>query len=76
MFMLLTWQTERRQAFAANGGAAILGSLLTAKPMKAFKIEAIRPTRPNAKRVRIIYGPYKLKGANVRSYHCYFTVKR
>jgi hypothetical protein len=34
---------------------------------KAFKIEKIAPQTnvPGAKRIKIIYGPYKLKAANV-----------
>jgi hypothetical protein len=32
----------------------------------AFKVEEIKPTRmPEAKRVRLTYGPYKIKAANV-----------
>jgi hypothetical protein len=33
--------------------------------MKAFKIEEIKAQTPGAKRVRIVYGPYKLKAAGV-----------
>ena len=34
---------------------------------KAFKIEDIKATFPGAKRVKLIYWPYKLKAANVCS---------
>jgi hypothetical protein len=36
-------------------------------PKKAFKIEHMKPLTdvPGAKRIKIIYGPYKLKAANV-----------
>jgi hypothetical protein len=32
---------------------------------KAYKIEEIKAINPGAKRLKIIYGPYKLKAANV-----------
>lgn len=37
---------------------------------KAYKIEQIKPKSPvpEAKRLRIIYGPYRLRAANVRIY--------
>jgi hypothetical protein len=35
-------------------------------PIKAYKIEEIKPRfRPDAKRIRLTYGPYKLKGLKV-----------
>jgi len=32
---------------------------------KAFRIEEMKPKDPTAKRMKIIYGPYTLKAANV-----------
>jgi hypothetical protein len=44
-----------------------LSSLLPSQ--KAYKIEQLKPTfsRDGVKRIRVSWGPYKLKGANVRS---------
>jgi hypothetical protein len=59
--------TEPRQAGGLAGIAGSITSLTTPK-VKAFKIEEIKAqtTVPGAKRVRIVYGPYKLKAAGVR----------
>ena len=52
-----------------KGGAARkeFGALMgKAEPTKASKVEFIEPKiRPDAKRIRLTYGPYKLRAANV-----------
>jgi hypothetical protein len=55
--------TEPRQA----AGLPKAAKGLTLPKLKAFKIEEIKAktTVPGAKRVRIVYGPYKLKAAGV-----------
>jgi hypothetical protein len=43
-----------------------LAGLLNPTVLKAMKIEEIPPKRmPDAKRIRLTYGPYKIKAANV-----------
>lgn len=45
-----------------------LAALFSPEVRKAYKVEDIKPKRnPEAKRVRITYGPYKVKAANVSS---------
>jgi hypothetical protein len=59
---------EPRQEGGLSGPAAALLSSLTSGNIpkrKAIKIEEIKATIPGAKRVRIVYGPYVLKAANV-----------
>jgi hypothetical protein len=42
-----------------------LGGLMGPTVRKAYKIEEIPPQKnPKAKRIRITYGPYKIRGAN------------
>jgi len=51
-------------ALAASGaGAALAAAFLPKK--KAMKIEEIPAKFPGAKRMRLLYGPYVLKAANV-----------
>lgn len=49
------------------GGGKGLGSLMGRAPStKAAKVEFITPKiRKDAKRIRLTYGPYKLRAANV-----------
>ena len=43
-----------------------LAGLINPSVRKAYKIETMEPKiNPNAKRVKIIYGPYKIRAANV-----------
>jgi hypothetical protein len=58
----LIQQTEPRQL------KGIMGSLGGAMPkQKALKVESIQSTTkvPGAKRIKLIYGPYTIKGTNV-----------
>jgi hypothetical protein len=48
---------------AGKGLGALMGK---AQPTKASKVEFIEPKiRPDAKRIRLTYGPYKLRAVNV-----------
>jgi hypothetical protein len=48
------------------GGGMGFGSIGKAQPTKAAKVEFIEPKiRKDAKRIRLTYGPYKLRAANV-----------
>jgi hypothetical protein len=45
-----------------------LASLMNPSVRSALKIEEIKPLRnPQAKRIRLTYGPYKIRAANVSS---------
>jgi hypothetical protein len=59
--------SEPRQAAGLSDAATGISKTMPAK-MKALKIEDIKPktTVPGAKRMRIVYGPYKLQAAGVR----------
>jgi hypothetical protein len=48
---------------SSGAGAALAAAMMPKK--KAMKIEEIPPKFPGAKRMRLLYGPYKLKAANV-----------
>jgi hypothetical protein len=57
---LMSSMPPAMMAMSANFMANII------PPIKAVKIEEIKPRfRPDAKRIRLIYGPYKLKGLKV-----------
>jgi hypothetical protein len=50
----------------AFGKGGLLSSFLNPETRMAYKIEELKPVvRPEAKRVRITYGPYKIRASNV-----------
>jgi hypothetical protein len=54
-----------------------LMAMLNPEVRKAYKVEEIAPKRnPAAKRVRLTYGPYRIKAANVSlTLECHFDPK-
>jgi len=76
-FSFLTPGIDRRQLQSADklaeliksgklGGGKGLGLSGKSQPTKAAKVEFIEPKiRKDAKRIRLTYGPYKLRAANV-----------
>jgi hypothetical protein len=62
---------ERRQSDLFGGLSSIITSATQglmnsmAPKRKAFKIEELTPRNPGAKRIRMTWGPLKVKGANV-----------
>jgi hypothetical protein len=67
----LTLFPEPRQVDALGGLSSTLGSTVkgwmnrAAPKQKAFKIEQLTPKNAGAKRIRMTWGPMKVKGANV-----------
>jgi hypothetical protein len=52
-----------------------LAGLLKPEVKKAYKIEEMKPlVNPQAKRIKITYGPYKIRAANVSSFVSLFSV--
>jgi hypothetical protein len=54
--------------FLSSSGRGLLDFAIAKK--RAVKIEELTPKNPEAKRIRITWGPLRLKGANV-SVHAY-----
>lgn len=68
---IVDYQTEPRQFdLGAAGGllSGLVGSLANTfgpKAAKAVKIQELTPRNPGAKRIRITWGPFMIKGVNV-----------
>jgi hypothetical protein len=53
-----------------KGGLGGFAGMMKPEVRKAYKIEKLKPlVRPDATRLRITYGPYKIRAAGVGSFH-------
>ncbi|QDS68679.1 hypothetical protein FKW77_002226 [Venturia effusa] len=63
-------QIEPRQIDLGAAFSGLAGTLVNTfgpKPVKALKIEELQPRNPAAKRIRVTWGPYKIRGSNSTS---------
>jgi hypothetical protein len=58
------------KSLGGSGGLGGLGKMMKPEVRKAFKIEKMKPqVRPEATRLRITYGPYKIRASGVSLFH-------